>query len=88
MDKDLYDMAYEIQRRVDEPAVQASCQRVMDAVDAVVLHERHRPKYDDAHGITIYQPSNRNQETNRRFYETLDFARQSRWDEFLDGYVR
>ncbi len=88
MDKDLYDMAYEIQRHVDDAALQASCQRVMEAVDAVVLHERHRAKYRDAHGITIYQPSNRNQETNRRFYENLDFARQTHWDEFLDGYVR
>ncbi|MCG3130906.1 MAG: hypothetical protein FLDDKLPJ_01680 [Phycisphaerae bacterium] len=88
MDKDLYDMAHQIQRHVNDAALQDASQAVLDAVDAVVLHERHRAKYDDAHGITIHHPSNRRQQTNRRYYEGLEFSRQTRWNEFLKAYLR
>lgn len=89
MDKDLYDMAYEINRNVSDANIKAKSQAVMNAVQAVVLHERHVNAYADAHGITIYHLSKASQkDSNYTYYRTLDFALQTGWDEFLDAYAR
>ena len=89
MDKDLYDMAYEINRNVTDTNIKAKSQAVMNAVDAVVLHERHVNAYADANGITIYHISKAVQkDSDYTYYRTLDFALQTRWDEFLDAYAR
>ncbi len=89
MDKDLYDMAYEINRLVSDANIKSRSQAVMNAVDAVVLHERHVNAYADAHGITIYHISKASEkDSNYTYYRTLDFALQTGWDEFLDTYAR
>jgi len=89
MDKDLYDMAYEINRLVSDPNIKAKSQAVMNAVNAVVLHERHVNAYKDAHGITIYHISKAaEKDSNYTYYRTLDFALLTGWDEFLDAYAR
>ena len=87
MDKDLYDMAFEIQRNVSDTYIKNMSQAVMDAFASVVLHERHVSQYSEAHGITIYHPSRANQKIDHAYYLTLDFALQTRWDEFLNAYV-
>jgi hypothetical protein len=87
-DKDLYDMAYEINRLVSDPNIKAKSQAVMNAVTAVVLHERHINAYRDAHGITIYHISKASEKDFFKYYQTLDFALQTGWDEFLDAYAR
>jgi hypothetical protein len=89
MDKDLYDMAYEIKRNVADKNIKNKSQVVMNAVNAVVLHERHVNAYSDAHGITIYYISKATQkDSNYTYYRTLDFALQTGWDEFLDVYAK
>lgn len=89
MDKDLYDMAYEIHRNVTDATIKARSQAVMDAVNAVVLHERHVNSYADAHGITIYHIGRATEKDSEyTYYRTLDFALQTGWDEFLDAYAR
>ncbi|HSK66676.1 MAG TPA: clostripain-related cysteine peptidase [Anaerolineales bacterium] len=90
MDKDLYDMAYEIHRLVNNQTIRSSSQRVMAAVDAVVLHERHVNAYADAHGITIYHISKASQkDSDYRYYRsTIDFALETGWDEFVDTYAK
>ncbi|HSB03101.1 MAG TPA: clostripain-related cysteine peptidase [Anaerolineales bacterium] len=89
MDKDLYDMAYEINRNVADANIKAKSQAVMNAVRAVVLYERHVNAYADAHGITIYHISKAGEkDSNYTYYRTLDFALQTGWDEFLDAYAR
>jgi hypothetical protein len=88
-DKDLYDMAYEINRLVSDQNIKAKSQAVMNAVSAVVLHERHINAYRDAHGITIYHISKaREKDSNYDYYLDLDFALQTGWDEFLDAYAK
>jgi Clostripain family len=87
MDKDLYDMAFEIKRNVADPNIRTKSQAVMNAFASVVLHERHVSQYSDAHGITIYHPSRANQKIDHIYYRTLDFALQTNWDEFLKAYV-
>jgi hypothetical protein len=90
MDKDLYDMAYEINRLVNNQTIRSSSQRVMAAVDAVVLHERHVNAYSDAHGITIYHISKASQKDSDYSYyrSTIDFALETGWDEFVDAYAK
>ncbi|MGZ9234002.1 MAG: clostripain-related cysteine peptidase [Anaerolineales bacterium] len=89
MDKDLYDMAYEINRNVADANIKSKSQAVMNAVNAVVLHERHVNAYADVHGITIYHISIATQkDSDYIYYRTLDFALQTGWDEFLDAYAR
>lgn len=88
-DKDLYDMAYEINRLVSDPTIKRKSQAVMNAVDAVVLYERHVNAYADANGITIYHVSKATQkDKDYIYYRDLDFAQQTGWDEFLDAYAR
>ena len=90
MDKDLYDMAYEINRLVTDPTIRSRSQAVMSAVDNVVLHERHVNAYADVHGITIYHISKASEKDSDYTYyrETLDFALQTGWDEFLEAFTR
>jgi hypothetical protein len=90
MDKDLYDMAYEINRLVTTQTIRNASQRVMDAVDAVVLHDRHVNAYTDAHGITIYHISKASQKDDDYEYyrSTVNFALNTGWDEFLDAYAK
>jgi hypothetical protein len=89
MDKDLYDMAYEINRNVADSTIKARGQAVMNAVKAVVLHERHVNSYADARGITIYHISAaKEKDSAYTYYRGLDFALQTGWDEFLNAYAR
>jgi hypothetical protein len=62
----------------------------MNAVDAVVLHERHVNAYSGAHGITIYHISKASEkDTDYTYYRsTIDFALDTGWDEFLDAYAK
>lgn len=90
MDKDLYDMAYEINRNVSDANVRNKSQAVMDAVNAVVLYERHVNAYAEAHGITIYHISKSSQKDSDYAYyrSTVEFALSTGWDEFLNAYAR
>lgn len=90
MDKDLYDMAYEIRNRVSDTNIKNKSQAVMNAFNAVILHERHVSAYADAHGITIYHISRASgKDSNYTYYRsTIDFTLQTGWDEFLDAYAR
>jgi hypothetical protein len=90
MDKDLYDMAYEINSRVSDQNIKSKSQAVMNAVNSVVLSERHVNAYADVHGITIYHISKATEkDSNYTYYRTtIDFALQTGWDEFLEAYAR
>ena len=89
MDKDLYDMAYELSRTVSDPGLKKTSEAVMKAFDAVLLHERHVDDYADVHGITIYHVTTATEkDSDYNYYRTLDFALQTGWDEFLDAYAR
>ena len=90
MDKDLYDMAYEIRRNVTDANIKNKSLAVMNAVTAVVLHERHVNAYSDVHGITIYHISKATEkDSNYTYYRnTLDFALTTLWDDFLNNYAQ
>jgi hypothetical protein len=90
MDKDLYDMAYEINRQVGDSTIRSRAQAVMGAFIGAVLWEGHANAYADVHGITIYHISKAAEKDADYVYyrSTLDFALGSTWDEFLDAYAR
>lgn len=90
MDKDLYDMAYEIKRLVSDQTIKDRSQAVMDAFSTVVLDEHHVNAYSDVHGITIYHISKASEkDTDYKYYRTtVDFALQTAWDEFLNAYAQ
>ena len=89
MDKDLYDMAYEINRQVTTKSIRDTSQAVMAAFATVVLHERHVKTYADAHGITIYQISRfAQQDANFPYYRAQEFSSYTGWDEFIGEYAR
>jgi hypothetical protein len=94
--KDLYDVAYAIQRRVGDPGIQAKSQAVMDAVEASVLDEWHTKPYHGAHGISIFVPMRvedlddpSTPEWNEFDYyrNYLVFGQTTHWDEFLDAFI-
>src|SRR5687768_16780795 len=89
MDKDLYDMAFEINRNVADANIKSKSQAVMNAINSVVLHERHVNAYADVHGITIYHISKASEkDADYSYYRAmLDFALQTNWDEFLNAYA-
>ena len=90
-DKDLYDMAREIDRYVSNGDIKTKSQAVMSAVDAVILDEHHAntSTYSDVHGITIHLISRASQKySDFGYYRTLDFAQRTRWDEFLAAYAK
>ena len=88
-DKDLYDMAYELNNKVTAKAVKDTSQAVMKAVSAVVLSERHVNSYSDAHGITIYHISKATQkDSDYTYYQGLDFSQLTGWNEFLELYAK
>jgi hypothetical protein len=90
MDKDLYDMANEINVAVSDPTIKARAQAVMNAYPSVVLWEGHTNAYADVRGITIYHVSKASEKDSSYTYyrSTLDFALTSSWDEFLDAYAQ
>jgi len=90
MDKDLYDMAYEMNRNVTDANVKSKSKAVMNAVNSVVLFDRHTNAYADTHGITIYHIGKATEKDSDYTYyrSTTDFALQTGWDEFLDAYAR
>ncbi len=90
MDKDLYDMAYELSRKVSDATIKAKSQAVMNAIDSAVLFDRHTNAYADTHGITIYHISKASEKDSLYSYyrSTVDFAFQTGWDEFLDAYAK
>jgi hypothetical protein len=94
--KDLYDAAEEIKARVGDSTIQARCQAVMDAVDAVILYEWHQRSYKDTHGIGIFwpkevadldEPSSPQWNDFQYYQDYLAFSQLTHWDEFLDAYV-
>lgn len=87
---DLYDLAEGLATALDVAPVQQAAQAVMDAIDAVILAERHGEYWPGAHGITVYfpaQPSGWDSAYDGN-NDYLDFTAQTRWDEFLIDYLR
>jgi hypothetical protein len=91
VDKDLYDMALEMNARVNDANIKAKAQAVMTTMGQVVLYERHVSQYADAHGITIFYIAKAADKTtswiNWSYYPNTDWAATTQWDEFLNAWA-
>jgi hypothetical protein len=88
---DLHAFAGALAAASDADAVRRACvevQRVIEGkgVESPILAEGHfGAGMADARGLSIYFPPFRDPSP---FYQELDFARRTRWSEFLDTYLR
>ena len=91
VDKDLYDMAFEMNNRVSDPTIRSTAQTVMSAEAQDVLYERHVSQYADAHGITIFYIAKAADKTtswiNWSYYPNTIWAATTQWDEFLNAWA-
>lgn len=93
--RDLYDLALELEARVGDAAVKRAAQEVMAAVDGALLYEWHRRPYRDAHGITLYWPGHEHDRYSRwtsgtddfAYYRGLPLGVSTRWDDFLATFT-
>jgi hypothetical protein len=91
---DLYDAAFQVKSRVQDPAIRWKSQAVMDAVNKVVLFEWHVKQYHAVRGITIHLPTrvqyldtSDTPQNDFDYYRGLSFAANTQWDEFLAAYL-
>jgi hypothetical protein len=91
IDKDLFDMAFELNARVNDATIRSRAQAVMSAMGQVVLHERHVSQYAEAHGITIFYIGKAADKTaswiSWPYYANTDWAATTQWDEFLNAWA-
>ena len=85
-DKDLYDLAKQVNAQVTDTALKAKGTAVMNAVTAAVIHKRFTGKaYNMVGGITITGITRPVEKTaDWTYYHSLDFAAQTNWEEFED----
>ncbi|MEK8035965.1 MAG: clostripain-related cysteine peptidase, partial [candidate division NC10 bacterium] len=87
---DLHHFAVELGRATDARAIRQACGAVRAAIEgrgarSPLIAEAHAgPRMAPARGLSIYFPAFRNPSVH---YQGLDFARRSRWAEFLEAYL-
>jgi hypothetical protein len=71
----------------DPAAVKEKARSMMTAIDGAVIREKHGESWKGSHGLAIYFPVSADR-LNRDYNETvIDFAADTKWDEFLDEFV-
>lgn len=81
---DLLDLADLIDKGISDPAVKTACTGVKQAAAAAIVATGCKgPAVDNSRGISIYFPKRK----LSPLYKTLDFTRQTAWDEFLAAYL-
>ena len=80
--KDIYDFAERIKNNV--PDCQSQAQTVMNQINNLILYEANiGSAVASSHGLSIYLPDNAGEYDND--YNSLQFAIDTQWDEFLQG---
>lgn len=81
---DLADLCQQIKQQITNQPIQEACEGVLRAVQATVLSSAFNTKLmKGSHGISIYYP----QRELSPLYNRLDFAKKSKWDEFLKAIL-
>ena len=87
---DLHHFASELARATDRRAIRQGCEAVRAAIEgkgavSPLIAEAHTgPRMGPARGLSIYFPAFRNPSV---YYRDLDFARRTRWADFLEAYL-
>jgi hypothetical protein len=81
---DLLDLCDLLDKGVNNPAVKDACSAVKQAAAAAIVATGCKgPTVDNSRGVSIYFPKRK----LSPLYKTLDFTKQSAWDEFLSAYL-
>jgi Clostripain family len=81
---DITDLCTLLKAQVVTPAVRTACTALVDAVSAAVVAEGSKgSRVAHSHGLSIYFPKR----TVSPLYGTLDFTKDSTWDEFVGAYL-
>jgi hypothetical protein len=81
---DLLDLCDLLDKGVANPAVKTACAAVKQAAAAAIVATGYKgAAVDNSRGISIYFPKRK----LSPLYKTLDFTKQSAWDEFLVAYL-
>ncbi len=81
---DLLDLCDLIDKGITNPAVKAACNAVRQAAATAIVASGYKgTAVDNSRGISIYFPKR----SLSPLYKTLDFTKQSSWDEFLVAYL-
>lgn len=88
--KDLFDFAKLLNERIDVKEIKDRAQAVMDILqprdnDFIIASGNLTSSMSGAHGVSIYLPV---RETYLKYYSKLDFAKKSKWDEFVKAYQK
>ncbi len=88
--KDLSDFAKLLNERMDVKEIKDSSQAVMDILEPgdnnfIIASGNLTSSMSSAHGVSIYLPV---RETYLKYYNKLDFAKKSKWDEFVKAYQK
>ena len=93
--KDLRGAAYEISTRIKDQNIKAKSNAVIAAYDALLLAEWHTSPYSGAHGLSIFLPMTKKQldyagtpQNDFVYYQSLRFAQDTHWDEFIAAYAQ
>ena len=81
---DLLDLCDLLEKGITKAAVKTACSAVRLAATTAIVASGYRGlAVNNSHGISIYFPKR----VLSPLYKTLDFTKQSRWDEFLVAYL-
>ena len=84
---DLYDLCDLLESQSQNAEIQSACRQVKEAISTnkFVIQEAHKgEKMANSHGVSIYFP----ERSISPLYATLDFAKKTKWDEFLRAYQK
>ncbi|MBI2525267.1 MAG: hypothetical protein HYY95_07040 [Candidatus Rokubacteria bacterium] len=87
---DLHHFAVELGRATDARIIRQACGAVRRAIEGqgaespLIAEAYAGPRMAPARGLSIYFPAYRNPSVQ---YQALDFARRTRWAEFLEAYL-
>jgi hypothetical protein len=81
---DLLDLCALLETKLSEPGVRSACAAVKQAATAAIVASGYKgATVDNSRGVSIYFPKRK----LSPLYKTLDFTKQSTWDEFLMAYL-
>ncbi|MCZ7356878.1 MAG: clostripain-related cysteine peptidase [Candidatus Methanoperedens sp.] len=88
--KDIFDFAKLIKEKSKVKEIQDTCAGVMEALKPsdnsyVIASMSLTTNMANAHGVSVYFPG---RESYTKYYDRLDFARKSKWDEFIKAYQK
>lgn len=88
--KDIFDLARLIKEKSTVKEIQDTSTGLMDALkpgdnNYVLASKTLTPQMGNAHGASIYFPGH---QSYTKYYDKLDFAKKSKWDEFVKAYQK